>query len=85
MIYVLYISIFEFNWLLVADPDYVEVSPLEVPEVVKSGLQGSWLSKFFAKLDQVIIKSQYPEVVQFQDKVKVDLQEQKLTTEAMKA
>ena len=42
----------------------------EVPEIVKSGLQGCWLSHLFTNHKQVILKSQNPEVVLFQDQMK---------------
>lgn len=57
----------------------------KVLEIVKSGLQGSWLSKFFTNPKQVILRSQNPEVVLFQDHMQVDMKEQKLSTEAVKA
>jgi len=49
----------------------VEEDFSEVPEVLKSGLQGSWLAKFFTKPDQIIIKSQDPEMVQFKTRWKL--------------
>jgi len=67
----------------ISDSEFVEEGPLEVPEILKSGLQASWLSKFFVKPDHIVIESQEPEIIQFQDKVEVDLQEQKMTTEAI--
>jgi hypothetical protein len=42
-------------------------------------------NKFFVKPGQIVIKSQEPEMIQFQDKVEAGLQEQKMTTKAMKA
>jgi len=57
----------------------------EVQEIVKFGLQGSWLSKFFTKPENVILKSQNPEVVHFQDLMQADMKEWKLTTENVKA
>lgn len=56
----------------------------EVPEIVKCGLQGSWISKFLTKPEKGILKSQDPEVVLFQDQIQEDLEDQKLTTETVK-
>lgn len=70
---------------LVKESELVEEGSPEVPEILKSGLQGSWISKFFTRPDQIVVKSQDPEMVQFQDKMEADMQEQKLTSKAVKA
>jgi len=66
---------------LVTEFDNVEESSraTEVLEIVKSILQGSWLSKFVTKLEKVILKSQNPEVVHFQDQMEANMKEQKMT------
>jgi len=61
-----------------------EASIPEVPEVVKYGLQGSWLANFFKKPEPIIVRSQDPEVA-YQDKLQADLNSQKLKTEAVEA
>jgi len=43
------------------------------------------LLSFFVKPDQIVIMSQEPEMIQFQDMVEANLQEQKMTIEVMKA
>lgn len=57
----------------------------EVPEIVKSGLQGSWLANFFKKPEPIIVRSQDPEVIEYQDRFQADLDAQKHKSEAMEA
>jgi len=57
----------------------------KVPEVVKSGLQGSWLANFFMKQEPIILKSQDREVIAFQDKLQADMDSRKLKTEVVEA
>lgn len=71
-----------------SDSAYFEEVPQEVFQILKFGLQGSLLSKFFVKPNKVIVKRldlEELERIQFMDEVEAGLIEQKLTTETMKA
>ena len=54
----------------------------EVPDIVKSGFQCSQLSHILKKSDPIILKSQDPEVIVFQDKLQADLDAMTLKQEA---
>lgn len=55
----------------------------EVPDIVKSGFQCSCLSHILKKPDPIILKSQDPEVISFQDKLQAELDAMKLKQEAL--
>jgi hypothetical protein len=54
-----------------------------VPDIVKSGFQCSCLSHILKKPDPIILKSQDPEVISFQDKLQAELDAMKLKQEAL--
>lgn len=64
---------------------YEEI-PKDVPKILKSGVQASWISKFFVKPNKIVLKRldlEEPEMIQFQDKVEANLLEQKVKQKAM--
>ena len=71
---------------LLDSPHYHEF-PKEVPQVVKIGLETSWLSNMFIKPEKVVIKRldhEDPEKIKLIDKLQEDMHDYKLTFEALR-
>ena len=55
-----------------------------MPEIVKSGFQCSWLAHILEKPEPIVLKSQDPEVIHFQDKLQVNIEYHKLTIKVVR-